>query len=374
MNSKLVIAAAGAGKTTYLIEEALKRNNKVLITTYTRSNENEILNKIYSKLGCIPSNIEIQTWFEFLLRQGVRPFQGTMDNSLFEKNIGFFLSSNKSALYTKESDILKHYFNKKLQIFSDKITKFILKCNEKLNGLIISRISNIYSNIFIDEIQDMVGYDLDLLQLLIYSNSEILMVGDPRQTTYTTHPTDKNQKYQNGKIEEYINDIINKKQEICKIDKESLKLSHRNNEIICNFSSKLFPSFPKPSECKCNMCRNYGNDNHIGLFLLYQKDIPNYLEKYKPIQLRWNKKTKGYSNYEIYNFGEAKGLSFERVIIYPTNDMLNWIQNNNYNLADQTRAKFYVAITRARKSSTIVIDDNIDKRNIGDEYCFYEPL
>jgi ATP-dependent exoDNAse (exonuclease V) beta subunit len=40
VNNKLIIAAAGSGKTTYLIDEAIKyREKKVLITTYTQANE-----------------------------------------------------------------------------------------------------------------------------------------------------------------------------------------------------------------------------------------------------------------------------------------------------------------------------------------------
>lgn len=43
MSNKLIIAAAGSGKTTHLVEEALKiTEGKVLITTYTEANEQEI--------------------------------------------------------------------------------------------------------------------------------------------------------------------------------------------------------------------------------------------------------------------------------------------------------------------------------------------
>ena len=38
MKNKLMIAPAGAGKTTYLINEALKQTEDVLILTYTKTN------------------------------------------------------------------------------------------------------------------------------------------------------------------------------------------------------------------------------------------------------------------------------------------------------------------------------------------------
>ncbi len=53
------------------------------------------------------------------------------------------------------------------------------------------------------------------------------------------------------------------------------------------------------------------------------------------------------------NFGEAKGLGFDRVLIYPTKPILDFILNNK-NLDGTSRAKFYVAITRARHSVGIV--------------------
>jgi len=373
MNNMLIIAVAGSGKTTYLINEALNKKDNILITTYTKSNENEIKNKFYSKIGYIPSNIEIMTWYEFLLRHGVRPYQGAMNDLLYEKNIGFFLTPQKSTQYVKKEDILKYYFTRDMKIFSDKVSFFILTCNEKIDGKIISRISKIYSHIFIDEVQDLVGYDLDILRLLINSNTELIMVGDPRQTTYTTHPTEKYTKYQNGKIEEFIKYEVNKKHELCQINFNILKQSHRNNSYICSFSSKLYPDLPVSEPCQCASCRDY-EQNHIGVFLVHKKDVINYLLLYSPVQLRWNSKRICNTNYTVFNFGESKGLAFDRVIIYPTKDMEQWISNRSYILAGETKAKFYVAITRARKSVAIVVDDNMIEKSQNNDFSFYIPI
>lgn len=50
--NKLMIAAAGSGKTTFLVNEALKINDeKVLITTFTDANENEIRKKFLELNG-----------------------------------------------------------------------------------------------------------------------------------------------------------------------------------------------------------------------------------------------------------------------------------------------------------------------------------
>jgi len=201
LNNKLIIAAAGSGKTTFLVDEALKqKEGKVLITTYTQANEAEIRKRIIEKNKCIPKNITVQTWFSFLLKHGVRPFQGI----LFEKKIkGLILVNSQSGLkgYTKskrpiyfgeEKEFEKHYFSNALKIYSDKLSKFVFRCNEKSNGNVIDRISRIYSHIFIDEVQDLAGYDLELLKLFFNCSSTTLLVGDPRQGTYSTNSAPKN--------------------------------------------------------------------------------------------------------------------------------------------------------------------------------------
>jgi ATP-dependent DNA helicase UvrD/PcrA len=90
-NNKLIIAAAGSGKTTFLVNRALETTSEtVLITTYTEANEAQIKKKIIEIKGYIPQNITIQTWFSFLLQHGVRPFQSILDKEIHSEDIGFF--------------------------------------------------------------------------------------------------------------------------------------------------------------------------------------------------------------------------------------------------------------------------------------------
>ena len=79
------------------------------------------------------------------------------------------------------------------------------------------------------------------------------------------------------------------------------------------------------------------------------------------MQLRDKVNVKVNNNYRVMNFGEAKGLSFDRTVIYPTKPMLEWIQNHSKELAASSRSKLYVAITRARYSVAIVFEN---KKNI----------
>ena len=350
-NNKLIIAAAGSGKTSHLIKEALKiTGEKVLITTYTQANEEEIRNKFYVENKYIPENVDVKTWFSFLLQHGVRPYQ----NYLYEKDItGLLLVNDQSAKLINESNIQKHYFTDRQKIYSDKISKFVFKCNEQGNGCVIDRLRRIYSHIYIDEVQDLAGYDLEFIKLLFKCESSILLVGDPRQGTYSTNSASKYRKFKKAQIIIFFESNSNE----IEIDSTSLTINYRCVPQICNLSNKLFPDLPFTTS---------GNSNttgHDGVFLVKPQDVENYLTRYNPIQLRDSRRITANTNFKVMNFGESKGLSFDRVLIYPTMPFRDWLSNNQSNLAPTSRSKFYVAITRARFSVGIVYDFN-DKTKI----------
>ena len=75
MKNKLLIASAGAGKTTLFVKEAISCNETVLITTFTEENKEEIKKKFYElNNGVIPSHVTIRTWFSFLIEHGEKPY------------------------------------------------------------------------------------------------------------------------------------------------------------------------------------------------------------------------------------------------------------------------------------------------------------
>lgn len=366
--NKYIIAAAGAGKTTHLVNEALKNpNKKILITTYTEANEEEIRRKFLKLNKSIPKNVTIQTWYSFLLQDWVKPFQGSFNELLFEYEIkGMLLVNSESGIkysfekygrkinvgYSEKDEFLQHYFTSTHKIYSDKISKFSFNANAKGNSAIINRLSALYDKIYIDEVQDLAGYDLELIKLLFKSKIEVELVGDPRQVTYLTHNPNKHKKYAEGNLKGYL---IEECKSLIKnnIDEDLLNRSHRNNKLICDYSSKLYPSFKVTEPCDC--CHNEIIE-HCGIFIIKKEEISAYLAKYNPVQLRWDSRVSVNKDYQYFNFGETKGLTFERVMIYPTEAMIQWMQNNNAKLESSTRAKFYVGITRAKYSVAIVID------------------
>lgn len=356
MPDKLIIAAAGSGKTTYLIHEALKfPNEKILITTFTEANEQEIRNKFIELYGFIPTNVTIQTWFSLLLQHGVKPYQSVIYEGdvrgllLVNKKSGFKYNLNGRPIYFGENDIPQYYFNSAMQIYSDKLSKFVCKANSLSNGLIIDRLCRIYSHIYIDEIQDLAGYDLEFIKLLLMSPAKVIMVGDPRQVTYHTHAEAKNKKYEEGKIEEFI--LEQCKHATVDIDKTTLSLSYRNSKEICELANQIYPNF-----VPCGYV-DRAQSEHEGVYFVARSDVDFYLKLFSPVQLRDKISVDVNPNYRAINFGDSKGLTFDRVLLYPTKPMLEWIIDHNKPLKYQSRSRLYVAITRARYSVGIVVDN-----------------
>jgi DNA helicase-2/ATP-dependent DNA helicase PcrA len=126
-------------------------------------------------------------------------------------------------------------------------------------------LAKIYSYIFIDEIQDLAGYDLDIIKNLYLSVENVIAVGDPRQTTYSTHHSQKYEKYSQGKISNFFSENLH---HICEIDEVTLCKSHRNEPIICHVSSLLFPDLTPSESCEC--CDDSHID-HLGVFIFLNR-------------------------------------------------------------------------------------------------------
>lgn len=376
--NKLVIAAAGSGKTTYLVKMALEiKSEQVLITTYTESNEAEIRQKFFDLAGCVPTNVVIMTWFSFLITHGVKPFQG----GLFDYSVsGMLLVSSKSGkrytasngypVYYGESDFKEFYFDSNNKIYSDKLPKLVTRCNEKSCGAVIERISRIFQHVFIDEVQDLAGYDLDILVAFARSKVRLLMVGDPRQVTYVTHHEARYKKYVDGGIVNFLKNELPKAVSV-EIDEATLNVSHRNNAAICELSSQLYPDLPVCEACQCENCRD-NTFEHTGIYIVRKVDYPAYLAAIKPMQLREKTTSIGVNcQWPAMNFGESKGRGFDHVAILPTQPMQHWITNTNQYLKPTSRARLYVALTRARHSVAIVMDWT--KTNLPNGVSLFRP-
>lgn len=341
-NSQLIIAAAGSGKTETLVNMAIKEKRRMVITTYTDENVEEIKSRLYMRNGCIPGNVTIMPWYTFLLTHGVKPYQ----DACYTKDIkGVCLTGGASTTRIAQNNI-RYFFASDGRIYADKIACFLLLLNKHLEGVVINSLRELFPVIYIDETQDMAGHDQEMIMALIKNGIEVTCVCDPRQSVFTTSRGVKNKKYKCDGIIDYFVDKL----PTVKRDDTLLNTNYRCVDVICKLSDRLYPSLvPVVSANKKSASR-------IGCYFVRKRDVVRFLEEAATIQLRHSVRIPICTNHPVFNFGGVKGKSYDHVLIYPTAEMTNWLMTGIDNLKPETKAKLYVAITRARFSVGFVID------------------
>jgi DNA helicase-2/ATP-dependent DNA helicase PcrA len=340
--NRVVIAAAGARKTEEIIELALAQpDRRVLITTYTNENQAQIARRIYEKAGAIPTNVEIAGWFSFLLNQCARPYQSAVTGTTGRiRGLDFHGERNR---YVRASDIHRYYFDSRNDMYRDGIADFVCKANAASDGAVVRRLERVYDSILIDEMQDLVGYDLDVLDLLFGSGISITAVGDPRQHTLSTNMSMKNRKFRGAGI----TDWLDKRRKVCEVEERND--NHRCNQAICDFADALFPNMPASVSHRADATA------HDGVFFVARSDVAEYVATHAPVVLRDSRRfnTLGLV---AQNIGVAKGSTYERVLIFPTSPMLKFLEHRDPSKL-KAPERLYVAITRAKHSVAFVIPD-----------------
>lgn len=350
LNSEFKLASAGAGKTTEIIELVEKnKHKKILVTTYTNENLNQIKKTLESKFSVVPSNIKVLTWYRFLLREYIRPF---MNMTLEDVRVNgvFFESLPDSARYAKPNEIRKKYLTTNDAVYKDNLSKLALLCSENSEGKVIERIKENCEMILLDEFQDLAGAALDIVEQLIKSGVIICGFGDPRQSTFFTAHQQRLRQYKGAEIYKWLE----KKEQEGILRLREMAQSYRCNQAICDFADLLFPEFPATKSL------NEVETGHDGVFPISLEEVKGYIETYKPKILRFSK-TFDTFGYPAINIKAAKGSTFDRVLIIPTKKMVKfWNTRAPEDAGD--RSTFYVGVTRARYSVGIVMDNQDTKQ------------
>lgn len=342
--NNIIIAAAGGRKTTFIIEEALRqKDKKILITTYTQENLDQIRTYLVERNGCIPNNITVLSWFTFLLRDGVWPYQNHILPIQRVESLDF--KTVRPPIVRGGQQNPSWYLNRGNYLYKDRVTEFVCDCNGRCNGLIISRLEKIYDHIYIDEMQDLVGWDQELVELLMQSSITVTLVGDPRQATYSTNNSRKNRAQKGRHMLTWINELV--KRDLC--HQEERKECFRCNQEICDFADALYPTLAR------TISKNGEKTGHDGIFIKKPEEIPEYFAEFNPKVLRWNKRADT-MNLPAINIGLSKGRTYDRVLIFPTNPMKEYLVTREIERAGDL-SKLYVAITRAKFSVAFVLED-----------------
>jgi DNA helicase II / ATP-dependent DNA helicase PcrA len=340
INKYAIIATAGSRKTEQLVETALDAHDeRVMITTYTNENQLQIAKRIQAKRGIIPPNVTILGWFSFLISQCARPYQSAIAGVVGKiRGLNFRGERNRFA---RSDDIDRYYFDKNDEMYRDGVADFVCKLDKKTDGAVIRRLERIYSRILIDEVQDLAGYDLDVLELLLRSKIEVMMVGDPRQYTFSTNKGSRNKKYRGAGLLKWLSE----RQSLCRVEERND--NYRCNQAICDFADNIFPTMARSRSMTTE------STGHDGVFCIPLSEALPYFSKYRPIVLR-DSKNFDTCGLQSMNIGVAKGSTFDRVLIFPTKPMCTyWADRDPTKLKAPER--LYVAVTRARHSVTFVV-------------------
>lgn len=355
-----LIAAAGSGKTTYIVDEVTgNTTDKILLVTYTIANTRKLKRDIEVKMGLVPSNVEIMTWHSFLLQHCIRPFRSVAYDKRIERiDFDTQITNYKIA----ERNTRAFYFSAYNALYKDRATKFALKCNTLSNNAVVERLEEIYSLIYIDEVQDMAGDDLDLLALLCTSKIKIVAVGDIRQAIYFTCNAPKNKGNRGSKLLDYFR----------KLEKKGLltvkfrDYSYRCKQCICDLSDSLFPNIDERTKSL-----NDEKCDHEGLYIVKKENFAMYVREYDPVVLRWSVSSQipeAAHPIVVRNIGVSKGATYDHVIILCTNAFRQFVKDGTIPTSEKVKSELYVAITRARYSVAFVYDH----ANYRDVFSLYE--
>ncbi|MBY5518302.1 UvrD-helicase domain-containing protein [Rhizobium leguminosarum] len=343
-SNNVVICAAGGGKTTRIAREALADpSQRVAILTYTDNNIQGIQKCIVEENLVPAAHIEVLSWFTFLLRELTRPYQ----NVLYTKRVkGIHWVPGRSDKFATPDKVGRYYFGNSDLVYSDKIARFACECDAASGGKVFARLRERFDRIFIDEIQDMAGWDLELLEAMMRAGIKLTLVGDHRQPTFRTNYAGKNSGYGGYKIIKKFREWDERG--LCTLEYQSH--THRCNQAITDFADALYKDEPKTESL------NKEDTNHDGVFHIRPQDVADYVKAWQPQVLRYDKTNKC-AGLPAMNFGISKGMTFDRVLIFPTKVMTAWLTTGDDKHIDGSRAKIYVAVTRARYSVVFVHPD-----------------
>ena len=387
--NKLYLAAAGAGKTTFLVNRTIdlmsdNDTKAIAFITFTTKNQNVIEQRIAKRLGFVPSKIRIVGWYAFLLEYCIRPFMGSVIDELYCTSTGVYMINGTSGKMVvkgktittyKADDLKKKYLTNGNLFYSDKLAEFSMECFKVNKQEFNQRIGNIFSYIFIDEVQDLSAWDYEILSQLVKNEKlTTILCGDLRQKTYSTNQCSKNKNYK-GRVDLFFEEKVNKKgKRYIDIDYNTLNKSHRFGLEIADFASRIFGNaFPTTRPCTCPNCikkRSEYTDN-VGVYLVARSNVNSFVKRYNPLVLIWDKRHDEKVSNKTVNYGESKGMEDNVTLIYPTAKIVSAFlssHKSNAKIEDGTRCKFYVAVTRARHLCGIVVDDYFNNQGIGLEY------
>lgn len=341
MDKTLILAVAGAGKTTEIINN-IKKDDKTLIITYTENNYNILKNNVIKKFKGIPDNIKIYTYFTFLYRFCFLPLKKGFKVKGLDFNI-------KPYKYIKSKDINYYYNSFSKKMYHNRLAKI---CLDYFIEDIIKRIEKYFNYIYIDEIQDFASHDFNLLLSIIKANCNILLVGDFYQHTFDTSRDGNVNTNLYNNYDNYINKIKMSDSKI-KVDTINFVKSKRCSKQTCAFITEYL-------EIKIE---SYNNNESEIKEICDLNEIDRIINDDSIVKLFYQN-SKKFDIKNGNNWGNSKGNTYINICVILNKNSYEKYKNHKLKeLPPATKNKLYVALSRAINNVYIIEEKKLDKYN-----------
>lgn len=349
MTNRATLAVAGARKTQSIVDACASGNpaTRRLVLTYTLSGQKDLERRL--RAACPPGSVpEVNGWYAFLLRHWVRPF---LPLKYPARRLGGLNFDGLPAMTAKGIVIAKgadRFLDDQSRAYKRFLSKLAMDIADESGGTVTSRLQRMFGEIYIDEVQDLTGYDLDIVEQLLKTSSHVRMVGDLRQSIFDTNPQDqRHKKYRGLRMLNWF-----EAQEAAgRLKLEYASTTWRSVQAIASFSDTIFDPtlrFPPTTSAQNK------TSEHDGVFAVAPEHVDAYLRQYRPVCLRQLVTTPVPDGVVASNFGISKGLTHDRVLIFPTAAIHAFLTKGKP-LSDKSACGLYVAVTRAVHSVAFVM-------------------
>jgi DNA helicase-2/ATP-dependent DNA helicase PcrA len=340
----LTLAVAGGRKTQSIVDycRSAPDGRRVLVLTYTQNNQQELTGRLATHRP-IQAQVDVRGWFSFLLNYLVRPYLPTLFPGRRLRGLQF--QGDPGRVAGPQRFLTVDGLAYKLHLAS-----LAYKVNAASESAALNRLSRIYDEIYIDEVQDLNGYDLEILSELFDASIDVSLVGDIRQALIQTNVQDpKNKQYKGIAIGKWFEEQERRGR---------LKIVHQHttwrcNQEIADVADRIFPTswgFPQ------TVSESQAVTGHDGVFAVDTAHVDQYVRQFSPLCLRHDTRcAKHLDHLEFINITVSKGLGVDRVLLAPTQNVLSYFRRGTP-LDERPSCSLYVALTRARFSVAIVTD------------------
>lgn len=344
--STVILAVAGGRKTQSIVDACQWDDSKrILVVGYTISSQEELRRRIHQ--GRIRTHTEVTGWFSFLMQHLIRPYLPLLYRGTHLTGLNF---DGDPGRYTTG---LGRFLDHDGRAYRLHIAKLAYEVMEASDGAVMDRLGRIYDEIFIDEVQDLGGWDLEIIAALLASSIQVTMVGDLRQALLDTEVRDpKNSGFRGEKLINWFLAMENKKL----LTIEHRPTTYRCNQAIAEFSDTIFdPTLGY----QATESASPESHPHSGIFTVSEARATQYQATYDALCLRHSVSSGRALQLPFLNFGVAKGRTAPHVLIYPTQTIRTFLATRTP-LNGRTACGLYIAVTRAQHSVAFVTNQPVE--------------